>query len=162
MRVLLSNAGYQVKTYATGTGFLSSYDPRDRGCLITDVRMPCMSGLEMLARLAAKGSTLPAIVITGQGDIAMAVQAMRAGVADFIEKPVNEETLLLSIHHALQQAATPEDRSAQHAQATMRIATLTKREREVMDLVVAGHANKEIAARLDISQRTVETHVRPS
>lgn len=116
----------------------------------------------MLARLAAKGSTLPAIVITGQGDIAMAVQAMRAGVADFIEKPVNEETLLLSIHHALQQAATPEDRSAQHAQATMRIATLTKREREVMDLVVAGHANKEIAARLDISQRTVETHVRPS
>ena len=158
MRALLSNADYQVKTYANAQAFLNTHRPGERGCLITDVRMPGMNGLEMLARLAAEDGKLPAIVITGQGDIAMAVQAVRAGAADFIEKPVDPEVLLASIHRALQQASSPAERSVRRAEAAMRIAALTKREREVMRLVVAGHANKEIAAHLRINQRTVETH----
>lgn len=161
MRTLLSNAGYLVKVYASAPAFLNSYrrgEKEEKGCLITDVRMPGMTGLEMLAQLAAAGSKLPTIVMTGQGDIAMAVQAMRAGAADFIEKPVESEALLVSIARALQQAANPAERSAARAAAAMRIAGLTKREREVMAFVVAGHANKEIAARLRINQRTVETH----
>ena len=158
MRALLSNAGYQVKTYADASAFLNAHHPGEGGCLITDVRMPGINGLEMLARLAAEDGRLPAIVITGQGDVAMAVQAMRAGASDFIEKPVDPETLLASVLRALQQASSPAQRSARRAEAAMRIAALTKREREVMRLVVAGHANKEIAARLHINQRTVETH----
>lgn len=158
MRALLSNAGYRVKIYADAQSFLNSHRPSDEGCLIADVRMPGMNGLEMLARLAATGSNLPAIIMTGQGDIAMAVQAMRAGALDFIEKPVDPQALLASIDGALRQAASPAEGSASHAAAAMRVAGLTKREREVMDLVVVGHANKEIAARLGINQRTVETH----
>lgn len=158
MRILLTNAGYVIKAYARAQTFLDSRRPGDRCCLITDVRMPGMNGLEMLARLATAGSTLPAIVITGQGDIEMAVQAMRAGAADFIEKPVDAEALLTSVRRALEHAADPAQRLAAAAAAAMRIAGLTKREREVMALVVAGHANKAIAARLDVNQRTVETH----
>jgi two-component system CheB/CheR fusion protein len=138
--------------------FLDSHRPGDKGCLITDVRMPGMGGFELLARLAAAGSHLPAIVITGRGDIAMAVEAMKAGAADFVEKPADPDTLLSCVARALKQAASPTERSAWHTAAAMRIAGLTARERQVMDLVVAGHPNKEIAVRLDISQRTVETH----
>ena len=122
MRALLSNAGYQVETYNNASTFLNVHGRGKRGCLITDVRMPGMNGLEMLARLAAEKSKLPAIVITGQGDIAMAVEAMRAGAADFIEKPVDPEALLASVHHALQQASSPAERSARRAEAAMRIA----------------------------------------
>jgi FixJ family two-component response regulator len=158
MRLQLTNAGHPAKTYASAQAFMKSLRPEDTGCLITDVRMPGMSGLEMLFRLAAAGSKMPAIVITGQGDIAMAVQAMRAGAVDFIEKPVSSEALLAALDRACRLAETPAERSARRAEAIMRIASLTKREREVMDLVVAGDANKVIAARLGISQRTVETH----
>jgi two-component system CheB/CheR fusion protein len=154
MQVLLTNAGYQVKTYVSALAFLESRCPKDRGCVVTDVRMPGMNGLEMLASLVTAGNRLPAIVITGQGDIAMAVQAMRAGAVDFIEKPVDPEVLLASVRRALQQTSNPAGRAA----AAMRIAALTKREREVMARVVGGHSNKEIAARLGINQRTVETH----
>ena len=158
VHAVLTQAGYQVKTSADAQSFLISHQPADKGCVIVDVRMPGMNGIEMLVRLAAMGSKLPAIVITGQGDIAMAVEAMRAGAVDFIEKPFDPETLLASIDRALRQTASPSERSAGQAAAAMRIANLTKREREVMDLVVAGHLNKEIAARLGINQRTVETH----
>jgi two-component system CheB/CheR fusion protein len=159
MRSLLTNAGYRVKTYASAKAFLDSYRPGNNSCLITDVRMPGMNGLEMLAHLATTGGKrLPTIVITGQGDIAMAVQAMRAGAADFIEKPTDPDLLLRSIRRALRQAANPADRFAWRAAAAMRMAGLTKREREVMNLVVAGLANKEIAFRLRINQRTVEVH----
>jgi two-component system, chemotaxis family, CheB/CheR fusion protein len=158
MRELLANAGYRVKTNADAQAFLNSHRAEDEGCLIVDVRMPGMNGLEMLARLAIAGNRLPAIVITGKGDIAMAVQAMRAGAADFIEKPVNPETLLAAVDRVLRNAASPAQRSAMRAAAAMRIASLTKREREVMGLVVLGYLNKEIAARLGINQRTVEVH----
>jgi two-component system CheB/CheR fusion protein len=158
MRVLLTHAGYRVKTYANARAFLDSYRPGDKGCLITDVRMPGIGGFELLAQFAAAGHGLPAIVITGQGDIATAVQAMKAGAVDFIEKPTDPESLLACINRALQRVVNPDQRSARRSAAAMRIAGLTTREREVMELVVAGHANKEIAYRLGISQRTVETH----
>jgi two-component system CheB/CheR fusion protein len=158
MQILLSNAGYQVKAYASALAFLESQRPEDRGCVITDVRMPGMNGLEMLATLVTAGSKLPAIIITGQGDIAMAVQAIRAGAADFLEKPFDSEALLTSVRRALQQTSIPAERSAARAAAAMRVAGLTKREREVMALVVAGHSNKDMAARLGINQRTIETH----
>jgi two-component system, chemotaxis family, CheB/CheR fusion protein len=159
MRAVLSQAGHQVNTSADAQSFLSSHRPGDTGCVIVDVRMPGMNGLEMLARLSnMDGGKLPAIVITGQGDIAMAVEAMRAGAVDFIEKPIDANALLTSVNRALRQAATPAERSAVGSAAAMRIAGLTKREREVMRLVVSGVTNKEIAARLGINQRTVETH----
>ena len=158
MQVLLTDAGYQAKTYPSARAFLNSVRAEDKGCLVTDVRMPGVNGLEMLAQLAAAGGKMPAIVITGQGDIAMAVQAMRAGAVDFIEKPVAPEALLAALDRAFRMTESPAERSARHAEAAMRVASLTKRDREVMDLVVAGEANKVIAARLGISQRTVETH----
>ncbi len=158
VKLLLSNAGFRVKTYASARTFLDSLSPADEGCLVTDVRMPGMNGLEMLARLAAVGSKLPAIVITGQGDIPMAVGAMQAGAVDFIEKPVEAATLLASLRRALRRAATPDERERTRSAAAMRIAGLTRREREIMNLVVDGQANKQIAERLSISQRTVEAH----
>ena len=158
MSELLATAGYHVSTYASADAFLTAYRPGGRGCLVTDVRMPGMTGFELLARLSAAERALPAIMITGHGDIAMAVEAMRAGAFDFIEKPVRSEALLASIERALGHAASPSERSSIAAAAAMRLAGLTRRDREVLDQVVAGHANKEIAARLGIAQRTVETH----
>ena len=158
MRELLARAGYRAETFASGEAFLGSYRAGGKACLVTDYRMPGMSGFELLARLAAAGNALPAIVITGHGDIAMAVEAMKAGAFDFIEKPVRPDELLASIDRALRHGASSTERSAWRAASAMRIAGLTRREREVMDYVVAGHANKEIAARLDLAQRTVETH----
>ena len=158
MQALLATAGYSVKTFASAAAFLSSYRPGEKGCLITDVRMPGMNGFELLAQLTAAGHSLPAIVITGQGDITMAVQAMRAGAVDFIEKPIDASALLACVNRALRQAASRAERSAWRRAAALRLAGLTKREREVMDLVVAGFANKDISGRLGINQRTVETH----
>ena len=111
MQILLATAGYSVKTFASAAAFLSSYRPAEKGCLVTDVRMPGMNGFELLAQLAAAGHSLPAIVITGQGDIAMAVQAMRAGAVDFIEKPIDSSALLACVNRALRQAASPAERS---------------------------------------------------
>ena len=120
--------------------------------------MPGMNGFELLAQVAVAGHGLPAIVITGQGDVAMAVQAIKAGAVDFIEKPTNPDTLIACVNRALRQVASPSERATWREAAALRIAGLTRREREVMALVIAGHANKEIAARTGISQRTVETH----
>jgi two-component system, chemotaxis family, CheB/CheR fusion protein len=158
MHELLATAGYRVATFASGDAFLAANRADGKGCVITDVRMPGMSGFELLARLAAADGALPAIVITGHGDVAMAVEAMRAGAFDFIEKPVRPDELRACIDRALRHAASSSERSSMSAAAAMRIAGLTRREREVMDCVVAGHANNEIAARLGIAQRTVETH----
>jgi two-component system CheB/CheR fusion protein len=158
MQMLLAKAGHSVKTFESAAAFLRSHRPGQKGCLITDVRMPGMSGFELLAQLAAAGHSLPTVVITGQGDIGMAVQAMRAGAVDFIEKPTNASTLLACIDRALKQAASPAERVSASQAAALRLAGLTKREREVMDLVVGGFTNKDIAARLAINQRTVETH----
>jgi two-component system CheB/CheR fusion protein len=158
MSSLLLRAGYRVKTYATARAFLDSYGAEERGCLLTDIRMPGMNGFELLAQFVAAGNQLPAIVITGQGDIATAVQAIKAGAVDFIEKPFKPDILLACIGRAVQQAATPAEQTQLHSAAALRLAGLTKREREVMALVVDGRANKDIAFRLGISQRTVESH----
>jgi two-component system, chemotaxis family, CheB/CheR fusion protein len=156
--LLLGRAGYRVRNFADAQSFLSAHQAGDVGCLIADVRMPGMSGLEMLARLAAAGDTLPTIIITGQADVGMAVEAMRAGAIDFIEKPVVPEILLGAVDRALRQASGPSERSASRTAAAMRLAALTRRERDVMTLIVAGLANKEVAGRLGINRRTVEAH----
>jgi len=158
MREILANAGYRVEAFASGEALLATQLVDGKVCLVIDVRLPGISGLELLARLAAVGNTAPAILITGHGDVALAVAAMRAGAFDFLEKPVRPQELLTCIDRALRHITTPSERASWRAAAALRVAGLTAREREVMDLVVAGHANKEIAARLNIAQRTVETH----
>ena len=158
IRELLKEAGYRVETFASGEALLGGVRAGGRGCLVIDVRMPGMSGFEALARLAAVGKALPTVVITGYGDIAMAVAAMKAGAVDFIEKPFRSAQLLTAIDRALAPAATPAARSSLQAAAALRLAGLTQRERDVLDLVIAGYLNKEIAARLNIAQRTVETY----
>jgi two-component system, chemotaxis family, CheB/CheR fusion protein len=155
---LLTRAGYRVETFAGGDAFLAAPHAAVSRCLITDMRMPGIGGFELLARLAAAGIVLPAIMITGHGDVATAVEAMRAGAVDFVEKPVHAQELLACVERALQLSANLTERSARRTTAAMRIARLSRRERDVMDQVIAGHANKEIAARLGIAQRTVETH----
>jgi two-component system, chemotaxis family, CheB/CheR fusion protein len=157
MRTFLVSAGRRVKTYASGHTFLQAY-AGEKGCLLVDIRMPTMNGFELIAQLMAAGQHIPTIMITGQGDIGTAVRAVKAGAADFIEKPVNPVMLLASIDRVLREAATPMQQAASGSAAAWRLAGLTKREREVMELVVGGNANKEIAYRLGISQRTVETH----
>jgi two-component system, chemotaxis family, CheB/CheR fusion protein len=158
MREVLSTAGYRVEAFASGDALLAAQLADGKICLVIDVRLPGISGLELLARLAAAGTAAPAILITGHGDVPLAVAAMRAGAVDFLEKPVRPQELLACIDRALRHSMTPSERASWRAAAALRVAGLTAREREVMDLVVAGYANKEIAARLDIAQRTVETH----
>ncbi|MDQ2083848.1 response regulator transcription factor [Xanthobacteraceae bacterium Astr-EGSB] len=155
---LLKPLGLEVKTYASAASFLSNHD-RDRvACLVTDVRMPGMSGLELHEALAKAGSTMPVIVITGHGDVPMAVRAMRAGAIDFIEKPLNNQLLIERIHEALRLARARRDEAGQIAPIRARFSALTAREREVACLVAAGRQNKMIAHELGISLKTVEIH----
>ena len=158
MRELLQAEGKRVESYASGEAFLAAYHAGSDGCLLVDAGMPGMSGLELLQRLKADGERLPAIMITGDGDVHMAVQAMRAGATDFIEKPIGREELLASIERALEQTRDSAKLSAWREAAAARIATLTARQRQIMDLVLAGHPSKNIAADLGISQRTIENH----
>jgi two-component system response regulator TtrR len=158
MSWLLEGEGYQVASFDSAENFLHSLNAAMRGCLILDVRMPEMSGLELQERLEQLGSPLPIIFVTGHGDVPMAVDALQRGACDFIEKPFNNEDLLSRIHRALaleQQQAVRRQRDGAVAQ---RIAQLTQREREVMQLVVAGKLNKLIADELAISMKTVEAH----
>jgi len=158
MRDMLAHRGYVVETYDSAEGFLAAYRHDRKGCLIVDSQMPGMSGLDLLRQLKAESSDLPSIVITGHGDVSMAILAMKAGAIDFIEKPAREAVLLSSIDLALTQAGDTAKRSGVRDAAAAQIAALTPRERDVMDLVVEGQPNKEIAANLSISQRTVEAH----
>ncbi|MGO8917800.1 MAG: chemotaxis protein CheB [Stellaceae bacterium] len=158
MRELLEAEGRRVEGYASGEAFFAAYHPGGAGCLLLDAGMPGMSGLEVLQRLKAGGHRLPAIMITGDGDVPIAVQAMRAGAADFIEKPIGREELLASIERALEQNRDSAKLSAWREAAAARIGTLTARQRQIMDLVLAGHPSKNIAADLGIGQRTIENH----
>jgi two-component system, chemotaxis family, CheB/CheR fusion protein len=153
----LEQHGCAVQLCSSSEAFLSIYRRGQAGCLVVDARLPGMDGLALIARLKADGARLPAIMITGHGDVPMAVAAMQAGAVDFLEKPVRHKELLASIDRALAAASSPEQ-SLSSSIAAARLAELTVRERQVLDAVVAGHANKEIAARLGISQRTVENH----
>jgi len=158
MRDLLQENGYSVELFADGPAFLEAYRRGRDGCLLVDALMPGMSGIELIERLKAETCGLPAIVITGNGAVPMAVQAMKAGAVDFIEKPVGHEDLLASVKRALDRTRDAATLSASQDKAAMRVASLTTRQRQILDLVLAGHPSKNIAADLGISQRTVDNH----
>ena len=156
MRDLLQEHGYAVEVFANGEDFLRA--KRSDGCLLIDARLPGITGLELIERLRAEGCTLPTVMITGDGDIALAVEAMKAGASDFIQKPVGHVELLASIARALELELEDGKTSAAREQAISLVAGLTARQRQIMDLVMAGHPSKNIAADLGISQRTVDNH----
>jgi len=158
LRDLLREDGRTVELYPGSEAFLESYRPDREGCLLVDARMPGMGGLALLQRLKSEGNQLPAIMITGQGDVPMAVEAMKAGAADFIEKPIGRDELFASIERALEQTRDSAKLSVRREVAAARLASLTGRQRQIMELALAGHPSKNIAADLGISQRTVENH----
>ncbi len=155
---LLESMNFNVATFASGEAFLAAYTARQPGCLVLDVRMPGMSGLELHDRLNAVEVTLPIVFITGHGEVPMAVAALKKGAIDFIEKPFAETDLLEVIERCLELDARRRQERAEREKARQKLASLTPREREVMDMVVAGKLNKIIADSLDISIKTVEVH----
>jgi two-component system response regulator FixJ len=158
LALLLSASGYTAKAYESATSFLASEAPESVGCLIVDVQMPEMDGIALQKELVARHSPLQVIVMTGHADIPIAVGAMKAGAVDFLEKPFDEPVLLDSVRRAIDRAATAGDLVKETRGAVARLALLTDRERQVLDLIVAGKANKVIAHELSISPRTVEIH----
>jgi len=155
---LIESVGLGVETYATADEFMHSYYPGRAGCLLLDVRMPGMSGLELQEHFAKNDIHIPIIIITGHGDVHMAVRAMKAGAIDFIEKPFNDELLLQSIRNALAADKKQREVQTQRAEIAARLAHLTPREHEVMEMVTDGRSNKEIALGLGVSAKTVEAH----
>jgi len=158
LKWLIESIGMQVKTYGSADEFLSSYFPGRASCLLLDVRMPGMSGLDLQAHLAREDSRLPVIIITGHGDVAMAVKAMKSGAVDFIEKPFHDEELLTSIRNALEFDEKRRALQSRRAEIAVRLAELTPREHEVMEMVTEGRANKKIATVMGVSAKTVEAH----
>jgi FixJ family two-component response regulator len=157
---LVESVGLRAESYASPSAFLDAFKPERPGCLVLDVRMAEMSGLVLQQRLNALGARLPVIVLTGHGDVPMAVQAMKAGAVDFIQKPYREQALLDSINAALSMDAAARRLQATAESFDQRLGTLTSREREVLELVLAGRTSKEIANALAISPRTAEAHRR--
>jgi two-component system, LuxR family, response regulator FixJ len=158
LKLLLKSAGILAVTYAAAQEFLASYDPAQPGCLVLDVRMPGKSGLEMQHELNLRGAMIPVIFITGHGDIPMAVEAMQQGAFDFLQKPFRDSDLLERVQRALARDQEQRDRLRQTDRIRERLASLSPREREVLDLVTRGKANKMVAGDLGVSQRTVEIH----
>jgi len=155
---LISSVDLDVQTFESATAFLDGYRPGRTGCLVVDVRMPGMSGLELQRKLSERGISLPVTVITGHGDVDMAVRAMKGGAFDFIQKPFNDQVLLDLIQSALEKSAREVSTHAERAQIAEMLAQLTGREREVLDGIVAGKSNREIAAGLGLSEKTIEFH----
>ncbi len=158
LRLLIESVGLRVETFADAREFLEGYDADRPGCLVLDVRMPGMSGLELQRHLGAIGAILPILFITGHGDVPMAVRAMREGAVDFLQKPFEDQALLDRIQQSLDRDAVHRRELRERRGIVERISRLTSREREVMDLVIAGLANKNVASRLGVSRRTVEIH----
>jgi len=156
--LLLRSVGLNCEVYASALEFLEAYDPRRHSCLVADIRMPGLSGLELQQRLNEQRADVPVIFITGHGDVPMAVNAMKSGASDFIQKPFRDQDLIDRIHKALAQDRERRAWRAEERAIRERIALLTPREAEVMRRVVRGQANKVIAMDLGVSQRTVELH----
>jgi len=155
---LMKSVGFESMAYDSAEAFLAKADLNRPGCLIVDIRMQGMSGLELQQLLNERSSKLPVIIITGHGDVPMAVQAMKAGAVDFLEKPYDNQLLIARIRQCLQQISKEQDKENRVAKEKSRLAQLTPRELEVMKLLVAGKHNKAIADDLDISVRTAEAH----
>jgi two-component system, LuxR family, response regulator FixJ len=155
---LLVSSGLQAKTHGSAAAFLEDFPSPDIGCVVTDIRMPEMNGIELLREIRASDAALPVIVITGHGDVPLAVEAMKLGAADFIEKPFDDDTLIESIRAALNRRHEHSDTEARLVEIRTRLATLSAREQEVLEGLVAGRANKVIAYDLGISPRTVEVY----
>lgn len=155
---LLKSARIDAKTYSSAASFLDALVEVRTGCIVTDVRMPGISGIELLRRLGDLKITLPVIVITGHADVPLAVEAMKVGAADFLEKPFDDDVLLASVRSALQRQDGETKRQSERADIESRLSALSKRERDVLDGLVAGRANKQIAYDLGISPRTVEIY----
>jgi FixJ family two-component response regulator len=158
LSMLLRSVGLECQVFSNATDFLRSLDPSRHACLLADIRMPGMSGLELQERLIEKHIAIPTIFITGHGDVPMAVGAMKSGALDFIQKPFRDQDLIDRIHEALQLDTERLARRQVELDARKRVASLTPRETEVMQKVVEGCANKVIALDLGVSQRTVELH----
>jgi two-component system, LuxR family, response regulator FixJ len=155
---LLAAVSLEARGYDCAASFLEALPQISGGCIVSDVRMPGMSGIELLRHLRQTGSELPVIVITGHGDVPLAVEAMKAGAFDFIEKPFDDEALVNAVRAALSHRSRASERDGERDQVKERISILTAREREVFDGLVAGHPNKTIAYDLGISPRTVEIY----
>jgi len=155
---LVRSVGLEVETASSALEFLEIFDAKQPGCLVLDIRMPGMSGLELLSKLGEMGVSLPVIIITGHGDVPMAVRALKAGATDFIEKPFNDQVILDCIQSAIQKDAEHRETQVQKRFLAERYEQLTPREREVMEGVVEGLSNKEISRQLEISTKTVEAH----
>lgn len=155
---LLKTAQFDVRTYETARAFLESTQDLSCGCVVTDVRMPEMSGIDLLRRLRESGSDMPVIIITGHGDIPLAVEAMKFGAADFFEKPYDDDALLAAVRSALNRKESADKQKALRAEINARLDTLSKRERQVLEGLVAGKPNKIIAFDHGISPRTVEIY----
>ncbi len=155
---LIASVELRVEAFASARDFLEAYEPGRPGCLVLDVRMPGMSGLELQRELADQAIDLPVIILTGHGNVQLAVRAMQAGAIDFVEKPFDNELLLDRIQRAVAENVRAGDKRTKRIEIAGRIQLLTPREREVLDLVVAGQTNKGVARHLDISEKTVEIH----
>lgn len=158
LEFLLDVAGIRVRSFASADAFLRSSPPLAGACVVTDVRMPGTSGVELAAKMSQHDAAVPVIVITGHADVPLAIQAMKAGAADFIEKPFDDKVLLAAIRNALARRGEDDEAQAYRREVLERVETLSTREREVVDGLVAGKANKVIGFDLDISPRTVEVY----
>jgi len=158
LKILLTAAGYVPELYASARAFLERSGANHVGCLLADVRMPDMDGLELQEELSKRGSKLPVIIMTGHGDVPLAVRATKAGAVDFLEKPFSRAQLVAGLEKAFQRLETDSETNAQSEYARARMAELTDRERGVLDLLIAGHQNKMIGSTLGISARTVQVH----
>jgi len=158
IRVLLRSVGIDSTPFASAQAFLDAYSPSQPGCLVLDIRMPGMSGLELHEVLNGRGLLLPVIFVTGHGDVPMAVEAMKQGAFDFLQKPFRDQDLIDRVQRALLKDEEYRALLAQRERISARLQSLTPREREVLDLLVRGNANKAMAGELGLSQRTIEIH----
>jgi two-component system response regulator FixJ len=158
VRLFLVNEGLEVRPYASAVEFLSALGSNPTGCVVTDVRMPGTSGMELLAHLAARGLALPVIVVTGHADVPLAVRAMKEGAVDLLEKPFRADDLISAVRKALASGKGPSASNANAREAIARLSTLSVRENEVLDRLIRGQPNKIIAYEMGISPRTVEVH----